>query len=416
MSEPTAIEVRHVAKSFDIEGRSRRSARESLSHPLRRSRGRRLSVLEDISFDVARGEFFGVVGRNGSGKSTLLKLLASIYRADRGRIRVAGRLAPFIELGVGFNPELAALDNVLTNGVMMGLTPSEARRRFDQIISFAGLEGYTDLKLKNYSSGMKVRLGFSVMAHVDAEILLIDEVLAVGDAAFQAKCGDVFNRLHAEGKTLILVTHSMPMIESYCDRAMLIHDGVVDRIGDAHHVATRYLELNVTDLMEETAGEALPSLTASGELPARIADVWLEGSGADPDASDVDSAPLEVHGVVEVNHPIQRPALLVEIQPGQRKVKVFSSPIRSLEDGPQRALPGERLRFRAVIENRLTSGTYQVRCSLAEDAPGARRRIMLAAPKSVRVEVGGGRPSPGLVSLDHELALWREAPVEAVPE
>lgn len=416
MTDAKAIEVRNVAKSFDISGRNRRSARESVARPLKSSRGRRLRVLEDISFDVARGEFFGVVGRNGSGKSTMLKLLASIYRADGGRIRVAGRLAPFIELGVGFNPELAALDNVLVNGVMMGLTPRESRRRFDEIIDFAGLEDYVDLKLKNYSSGMRVRLGFSVMAHVDADILLIDEVLAVGDAAFQARCGDVFNRLHAEGKTLILVTHSMPMIESYCDRAMLIHDGVVDRIGDAHPVASRYLELNVTELMEETAGEALPSLTSSGELPARVVDVWLEGPVGEPIAAHVDSAPLEIHGVIEVDHPIERPAVLVEIQPIQRKLKVFSSPIRSLEDGPRRVLPGERLRFRAVIENRLTPGTYQVRCSLAEDDPEARRRVMLAAPKSVRVEVGGGLPSPGLVSLDHELALWREAPLEAVPE
>jgi ABC-type polysaccharide/polyol phosphate transport system ATPase subunit len=416
MGSPTAIEVRHVAKGFDVQGRDRRSVRESLVHPLRRTRGRRLDVLDDISFDVARGEFFGIVGRNGSGKSTLLKMLASIYRADRGSIRLAGRIAPFIELGVGFNPELGALDNVTTNGVMMGLTPAEARGRFDEIISFAGLEDYTDLKLKNYSSGMKVRLGFSVMAHVDADILLIDEVLAVGDASFQAKCGDVFNRLHAEGKTLILVTHSMPMIEGYCERAMVIHNGVVDQIGDAHSVASRYLELNVTDLMQETAGEAVPSLVEDGRLPARVVDVWFEGEAAGSGTAQAGSGPLEVCGIVEVDHPVDRPAVLVEIQPSQRRVKVFSSPIRPLEASPERALSGERLRFRATIENRLTPGSYQVRCALATSESATDRPVILAAPRSLPLEVAGPGRSAGLVSLEHELALWHDAPVEAMPE
>ena len=177
------------------------------------------------SFDIHQGEFFGIVGRNGSGKSTLLKILASIYKADAGTIRMAGRLAPFIELGVGFNPDLTARENVTLNGVMMGLSQREARRRLDAVLDFAELEEFVDLKLKNYSSGMLVRLAFSVMIQAEADILLIDEVLAVGDAAFQQKCRDVFADMKDGGRTIVLVTHDMTAVQRYCHRAMLLDEG-----------------------------------------------------------------------------------------------------------------------------------------------------------------------------------------------
>ena len=184
---PIVIEARAVRKTFHIPDHRVDSLKERATHPLRRNSYRKLEALQDISFDVHKGEFFGIVGRNGSGKSTLLKIMASIYRADAGRIRMAGRLAPFIELGVGFNPELTSRENVVLNGVLMGLTRSEARRRFDAVMEFAELEEFADLKLKNYSSGMMVRLAFAVMVEADADIMLIDEVLAVGDAAVRAE-------------------------------------------------------------------------------------------------------------------------------------------------------------------------------------------------------------------------------------
>src|SRR4051794_11997261 len=189
---PVVIEARGLRKTFRIPEQKVETLKERAVHPFARIEHRQLQALRDVSFDVHRGEFFGIVGRNGSGKSTLLKILAGIYRADRGDVRMAGRLSTFIELGVGFNPDLAARDNVLINGIMLGLSPREALRRFDEIIEFAELEDFVDLKLKNYSSGMHVRLAFSVMIQVDADILLIDEVLAVGDASFQQKCFDVF--------------------------------------------------------------------------------------------------------------------------------------------------------------------------------------------------------------------------------
>ena len=235
-----------MCKRFYIPAlRSARSDRSRFRAPLSARRGRYLDVLRDISFDVHEGEFFGIVGRNGSGKSTLLKMLASVYRVDSGSIRIAGRLAPFLELGVGFNPQLGAYENVLLNGVMMGLTADQAKSRYEEIIDFAGLSDHTDLQLKNYSSGMKVRLGFSVMTHVDADVMLIDEVLAVGDAEFQQKCETVFKGMRDEGRTMVLVTHSMETVSALCDRALLLHDGEVAALGDPFEVSNRYLEVNM---------------------------------------------------------------------------------------------------------------------------------------------------------------------------
>jgi ABC-type polysaccharide/polyol phosphate transport system ATPase subunit len=233
---------------------------------------RELRALDGVSFEIRQGEFFGIVGRNGSGKSTLLKLLASIYRADKGTIRMAGRLAPFIELGVGFNPEMTARENVVLNGVMMGLTPQEARNRLDAVVEFAELGEFVDLKLKNYSSGMLVRLGFSLMMEVDADILLIDEVLAVGDASFQQKCADAFREMKGAGKTIVLVTHEMPTVEQYCHRAMLIDGGRIQHLGDPGEVGRHYLQLNF-----EGEGQASPSsgTDMSGEVV--LLDAWIEG-------------------------------------------------------------------------------------------------------------------------------------------
>ena len=240
-----AIEVRDLEKSFSIPHERQTSFKERALNPRKWMRGevRRLEALRGISFEVSQGEFFGVIGRNGSGKSTLLKLLSSIYGLDGGSIQVRGRLAPFIELGVGFNQELAARDNVLLNGVMMGLSPSEARSRFERVIDYAELWDYTDLKLKNYSFGMQVRLAFSMMLQVDADILLVDEVLAVGDLAFQEKCIASLREMKQRGITVVLVTHDMDALRTHCDRAMLIEDGIVDLIGDPERVAARFIEV-----------------------------------------------------------------------------------------------------------------------------------------------------------------------------
>src|SRR6201994_3559377 len=239
-----AIQVEDLHKSFRIPTQRVDSLKERVVHPFAGREYRELHALDGISFEVRQGEFFGIVGRNGSGKSTLLKLLASIYRADSGSIKIAGRLAPFIELGVGFNQELTARENVLLNGVMMGLTPKEVRERQDAVIDFAELHDFADLKIKNYSSGMLVRLAFSGMLQADADVLLIDEVLAVGDASFQQKCADAFHDMKAAGKTIVLVTHDMSAVEQYCHRALLLADGKVQFLGDPAEAGRDYLKRN----------------------------------------------------------------------------------------------------------------------------------------------------------------------------
>jgi ABC-type polysaccharide/polyol phosphate transport system ATPase subunit/ABC-type polysaccharide/polyol phosphate export permease len=205
-----------------------------------------LRALDDVSFEVGQGEFFGIVGRNGSGKSTLLKCLAGIYDVDGGGMQVRGSLSPFVELGVGFETELTGRDNVIVNAVMLGLTRAQARERFDDIIAFGELEEFVDLKLKNYSSGMSVRLSFSVATQVEADVLLIDEVLAVGDSAFQEKCFAEFERLKQTGTTILFVTHDMDSVRRFCDRALLLHRGRVVDIGEPDAIADRYQELNAS--------------------------------------------------------------------------------------------------------------------------------------------------------------------------
>ena len=266
---PVAIEAVGLEKSFRIPTHRIDSFKERMVRPFASRDFRELRALDGVSFEIRQGEFFGIVGRNGSGKSTLLKLLASIYRADAGTIRMAGRLAPFIELGVGFNPELTARENVVLNGVMMGLTPQESRNRLDAIVEFAELEEFVDLKLKNYSSGMLVRLAFSLLMEVNADILLIDEVLAVGDAAFQQKCSDAFREMKAEGKTVVLVTHDMSTVEEYCHRAMLIDGGKIQHVGDPAEVGRRYLRLNF-----ERGGDSGSAAAASEDV--RLLGCWLE--------------------------------------------------------------------------------------------------------------------------------------------
>ncbi|HYG96251.1 MAG TPA: ABC transporter ATP-binding protein [Solirubrobacterales bacterium] len=254
----SVIEVRDLCKSYRLPAQPVETLKERIAHPLRSMRSTRLEALRDVSFDVQRGEFFGIAGANGSGKSTLLKLLANVYAADSGKVRTAGRVAPFIELGVGLNPEFAAYDNVVISGVMMGLEPEEARARYPEIIEFAGLGEFTELKLKNYSSGMRVRLAFAVMAQVDADILLVDEVLAVGDAEFREKCLARMSQLREEGTTIVLVTHSMETIAKECDRAILLAKGRVIEEGDPAAVARRYLREQRNAVREDVPAPGSP--------------------------------------------------------------------------------------------------------------------------------------------------------------
>jgi ABC-type polysaccharide/polyol phosphate transport system ATPase subunit len=232
----TAIDVAGVSKSFRIPHEQRTFFKEYFLSPFRHTTYERNDALKDVSFSVDAGEYFGIFGPNGSGKSTLLRILAGIYVADRGRVRVNGLLSPFIELGVGFNLELNARDNIRINGTLAGLTPKQLNARFDDILEFSELERFVDQKLKNYSSGMLMRLAYSIAIQIPFDVLLLDEVLAVGDESFQLKCFATFDRFKDERKTVVLVTHQLDLLHRFCDRVLLLEHGVVKAIGPPRDV------------------------------------------------------------------------------------------------------------------------------------------------------------------------------------
>jgi ABC-type polysaccharide/polyol phosphate transport system ATPase subunit len=226
-----AIEATGVSKSFRIPHEQRTHFKEYFMHPLRRTTYERNDALNDVSFSVDAGEFFGIFGPNGSGKSTLLRILAGIYIPDSGRVRVSGLLSPFIELGVGFNLDLNARDNIRINATLAGLTGRQLNARFDDILEFSELERFVDQKLKNYSSGMLMRLAYSIAIQIPFDVLLLDEVLAVGDESFQQKCFATFDRFKEQGKTVVLVTHQLDLLHRFCDRVLLLEHGVVRAVG-----------------------------------------------------------------------------------------------------------------------------------------------------------------------------------------
>ncbi|MBR2725715.1 ABC transporter ATP-binding protein [Candidatus Saccharibacteria bacterium] len=239
-----AIEVKHLSKSFHLPTERSWGLKQAIFNRLKGIKGYKdQRVLRDISFNVKKGEFLGIVGRNGSGKSTLLKILSGIYYPSKGEIIVNGSLVPFIELGVGFNPELTGRENVYLNGALLGFSNKEMDAMYDEIVDFAELREFMDQKLKNYSSGMQVRLAFSIAIRAKGDILVLDEVLAVGDAAFQQKCNDYFAKLHKAKQTIILVTHDMNNVRKFCDRAILIEKGEIALDGEPELVSKSYIKL-----------------------------------------------------------------------------------------------------------------------------------------------------------------------------
>ena len=236
-----AVKVDHVSKYFKLPTEATNSLRTAMVNRFKGIKGyKEQHVLKDISFEVEKGDFFGILGRNGSGKSTLLKIISEIYVPEKGSVTIDGKLVSFIELGVGFNPELTGRENVYMNGAMLGFSTAEIDAMYDDIVDFAELHDFMNQKLKNYSSGMQVRLAFSVAIKAQGDILILDEVLAVGDEAFQRKCNDYFQERKKSGKTTILVTHDMGAVKKYCNKAVLIENGLVKAIGDPFDVSDQY--------------------------------------------------------------------------------------------------------------------------------------------------------------------------------
>ncbi len=255
--DDAAIKIENLSKTFKLPHEKHTSVKSAFVNFYRRRTFENLQALKDVSFEIKKGEFFGIVGRNGSGKSTLLKLIAGIYAPTKGTITISGSLTPFIELGVGFNPELTGRENVFLNGALLGFNRKQMRAMYNDIVDFAELEKFMDQKLKNYSSGMQVRLAFSIAIRAQSDILLLDEVLAVGDSNFQKKCIEVFRSLKRQSKTIVLVSHDTVQIERFCDRVVLIDKGEIVQVDSPAKIIEAYDEINQGKEVQEVMSRKL---------------------------------------------------------------------------------------------------------------------------------------------------------------
>jgi ABC-type polysaccharide/polyol phosphate transport system ATPase subunit len=397
---PAAVSVKHVSKTFRLPHQQYHTLKERALHPFRSRSFDVLQAVQDVSLEIPPGEFFGIVGRNGSGKSTLLKCLAGIYDIDEGELAINGRLSPFIELGVGFNMDLTARDNVIINAIMLGLTRKQARERFDDIIAFAELEQFVDLKLKNYSSGMYVRLAFATAVQVDADILLIDEVLAVGDANFQQKCFDEFTRLQQAGRTMLFVTHDMGSVERFCNRAMLLERGRVVDVGEPESIARQYNQHNFRR-HRQTSGDSSAAPEAAAPPVAEVVNAWFETVTGEIAITANQGQPCNVHMEVHFVSAIENPIFAIVL------LNETGHPVFATNTDAQRIVTGSfgagttakvRLRF----ENWLAPGRYRLTASVARAGFGA---DVFDAHMSNSIIVLSDRAGGGIADLPHTLEI-----------
>jgi ABC-type polysaccharide/polyol phosphate transport system ATPase subunit len=400
-AEPTAeasILVDGVSKTFRLPHQQYSTLKERALHPFRSTEYDELHAVQDISLEIAPGEFFGIVGRNGSGKSTLLKCIAGIYGVDEGRISIAGRLSPFIELGVGFNMDLTARDNVIINAIMLGLSRKQAKQRFDEVIAFAELQEFIDLKLKNYSSGMLVRLAFATSIQVDADVLLIDEVLAVGDAAFQQKCYEEFFRLKREGKTIVFVSHDMFSVERFCDRAMLMERGKMVQLGDPRAIGRAYHKLNFGQLPHRPPAEEAASTSGTS-----ITDAWFENASGErvTTASQEERVSMcfEVRLAEDLVEPVFAATLRTELG---HTIIVARSDQHGHDSGSFSS--GESVIARFDMPNWLTSSRYMMTPSLAREGTGENALALVEDMTSIVIH---GTGSGGILELPIDVRIDR---------
>ena len=353
MNEDIAIKVEGVYKDFVLPHERAGSVKGIFTSMFRQATSKKeiQHALKHISFEIKKGEFFGIVGRNGSGKSTLLKILAGIYQPTKGKVYTKGKLVPFIELGVGFNPELTGRDNVYLNGAILGFSEKEIDSMYKEIVDFAELERFMDQKLKNYSSGMQVRLAFSMAVRANAEILLIDEVLAVGDADFQRKCFNYFKQLKNDKTTVVFVTHEMSAVREYCDRALLIEDSKVVNISTPDKIAQDYVKM----FMEEPVMQ---------EGSKKNDDRWGDGSiMLESIKTKVNDEFIELDVVIKGNKDFSMPIV------GFRICSVAGDEITGTNTKKEKIIlpnikKGSTIHLKCKIPNILSDGEYRIDTAL----------------------------------------------------
>lgn len=399
-----------LTKQFRIPQSSHSTLKERVLHPLRRTTWLEYQAVNDVSFDVARGEFFGIIGRNGSGKSTLLKLLAGIYRPDSGAVYVDGTMSTFIELGVGFNMDLSGRDNLYINGTLLGLSRKELRLRYDEIVEFAELEDFMDLRMRNYSSGMQVRLAFSIALQSDPDILLTDEVLAVGDVRFQEKCYDIFTERRRKGRTIVFVSHDMSAVRQFCDRVLLMDNGVPMGVGSATDMTRRYLQLNTVDRKRIETAIVTEDEPTDATRTCKLIRVW----GSDEhDAETVNFANgtainlnIEIEGLRDAEDGV----VGISIEDGNGQHIVMTN---TLLEGTRLGMlrKGERVVCTFAVDNFLSSGAYSVTVGLCSEVDGATGPVFELSSRAWHFNSTGGHGTMGVIEPPVGVRVKRQHPL-----
>lgn len=364
-SENIAIRIEGVTKTFRLPHEKQTSLKSAFLNSFKRKSYENQTALEDISFEIKKGEFFGIVGRNGSGKSTLLKCMAGVYVPNKGTIKINGRLVPFIELGVGFNPELTGRDNVYLNGALLGFSRKQMDAMYDDIVVFAELEHFMDAKLKNYSSGMQVRLAFSIAIRAEGDILLLDEVLAVGDTAFQRKCLDYFKQIKKSKKTVILVSHSMGTIEEFCDRALMLEDSRIVAIGEPMKISAEY-EMANSVYVQHSIGKKVSKPTTK-ERP-KDPDITIRKVDVYSDKAKTTQFTLTDDIIIEVEVDVVRPqAMMLSAVIHDMNGELIAG-VNSSNEMPGYIPPKGRATARCVINaGQFPSGPYRITVNVIRD-------------------------------------------------
>ncbi len=406
-----AIKVDHVSKTFRLPHERQNSIKGTLISMVRGGKRtyEKQRVLKDVSFEIKKGEFFGIVGRNGSGKSTLLKMMAGIYPPTAGQIQVNGKLTPFIELGVGFSPELTGRENVFLNGALLGFSRREMEEMYSDIVEFAELEKFMDQKLKNYSSGMQVRLAFSIAIRAQSDILILDEVLAVGDAAFQNKCQEYFREVKNMNKTVVLVTHDMSAVERYCDKAILINNGEIELAGKPAVIASAYQDINRAATNQEIEKEQVapkakkPSIDEIIRNGAVIEDVTVTNAAGARTRTFKYGETIHVSVKYGLEQDIQGAVLDIGLTLGKNgPTYVYSDTLHKkiAIDGHK----GKRLTAGLSVKNIFSGGVYYVVTSLYD--PSSLK--VYARNRSLAKLSVDDPPFAGVVAPEHTLELTQE--------
>lgn len=405
MDNEVAIKVDKISKSFKLPHEKHGSVKNAFVGMFGgRKTYEKQQVLKDISLEIKKGEFFGIVGRNGSGKSTLLKLLAGIYSPNSGAVTINGKLTPFIELGVGFNPELTGRENVFLNGSLLGFSRKEMEKMYDEIVGFAELENFMDQKLKNYSSGMQVRLAFSISITANTDILLIDEVLAVGDALFQRKCFNYFKQLKKSKKTVIFVSHDNNALQEYCDRGILIEEGNIIKAGEINRVVSYYLEI-LNKIERENTPQKTKDISKQskhlGNGRAKVETVKIRGKEKIKDlfTDGDDSVIIEVVFKAEVE--LEQPVYGITITDAGGK-RIFVSNTLWSQIKTDNLKPDNRMIVKWVVPNIFNEGEFDISPAIA-DRDGS--TIYDWVENAANFKIRKSKKSTGVVNTEHKILV-----------